>query len=313
MKKYAPVVPEETSPGEPASSPVHSGSSTRSFYSTPTDTSNKESREKVQKAKKVKKGTTKGKIKATAKKDGEIVSSPNDCVVISDKDPLESQMMVGGGGGGGGDGNRDPEIMMVELFGDSDSECVALSSPCTSGEEEIMNISFEDALRGAESGGRGRGRRRGRGKMLQKGRAEERQKAKRERIGSGEGRGRERLGSSGQRETKREKPKKVAVGKRTEPRRRNSVEEPPANFKPDSHTLINLTAVAAKATIPSSSPSSFQRSSSASLQRSNSELQRPGRILLRPPLPPPSSTSLPRTSSFSTFKNTAVTLTGAVT
>ena len=34
-----------------------------------------------------------------------------------------------------------------ELFGDSDSDCVMLPSPCSSGEEEIMNISFEAALK----------------------------------------------------------------------------------------------------------------------------------------------------------------------
>ena len=37
-----------------------------------------------------------------------------------------------------------------ELFGDSDSDCVMLPSPCSSGEEEIMNISFEAALKSVE-------------------------------------------------------------------------------------------------------------------------------------------------------------------
>ena len=56
-------------------------------------------------------------------------------------------------------GHSSTGTLKSELFGDfdSDTDCVILSSPCSSGEEEIMNISFEDALRGVEGrGGRGR-------------------------------------------------------------------------------------------------------------------------------------------------------------
>ena len=39
-----------------------------------------------------------------------------------------------------------------ELFGESDSDdCIILSSSCSSGEEDIMNMSFEEALKGVES------------------------------------------------------------------------------------------------------------------------------------------------------------------
>lgn len=59
-------------------------------------------------------------------------------------------------------GPNDMETLKSTLFGDSDSDsdCIMLPSPCSSGEEEIINISFEDALRGVESSrGKGGGRR----------------------------------------------------------------------------------------------------------------------------------------------------------
>ena len=60
-----------------------------------------------------------------------------------------------------GSNDLDVEILKSTLFGDSDSDsdCIMLPSSCSSGEEEIMNVSFEDALRGVELS-RGRGGRR---------------------------------------------------------------------------------------------------------------------------------------------------------
>lgn len=61
-----------------------------------------------------------------------------------------------------GSNDVDMETLKSTLFGDSDSDsdCVILASSCSSGEEEIMSISFEDALRGVDlSRGRGGGRR----------------------------------------------------------------------------------------------------------------------------------------------------------
>ncbi|CAI8022620.1 RNA exonuclease 1 homolog [Geodia barretti] len=250
--------------------------------------------------------------KPVAKKDDIILPSSKPVFVPGpSREPLSPQTMEevvagedieGRVGRGGNEGDLDTELLKIDLFGESDSDCVALSSPCSSGEEEIMNVSFEDALRGTELG---RGRR-GKGlegaKKIKVAQSGKRKVApeKRERVGSGEmkEKGRQRLGSG---EEKREvKRVKVPLTRRREQRRSssNSVDEPPANFKPDSNLLVNLSDVAAaKVNSLTSSLLSLQQLSTGSAARGGARSS--------------SSSSLLKPSC-TVFKKAAVTLTAPV-
>ena len=251
--------------------------------------------------------------KPVVKKDDKIVPSSKQVFVPGpSSEPLSPQTMEevvagedieGRVGRGGNEGDLDTELLKIDLFGESDSDCVALSSPCSSGEEEIMNVSFEDALRGTELG---RGRR-GKGlegaKKIKVAQSGKRKVApeKRERVGSGEmkEKGRQRLGSG---EEKREvKRAKVTLTRRREQRRSssNSVDEPPANFKPDSNLLVNLSDVAAaKVNSLTSSLLSLQQLSTGSAASRGGARSSSSSSLLKP--------------SCTVFKKAAVTLTGRV-
>ena len=250
--------------------------------------------------------------KPVAKKDDKLVPSSKQVFVPGpSREPLSPQTMEevvagddieGRVGRGGNEGDLDTELLKIDLFGESDSDCVALSSPCSSGEEEIMNVSFEDALRGTElgRGRRGKGLEGAKKSIVAQSGKRKVAPEKRERVGSGEmkEKARQRLGSG---EEKREvKRVKVPLTRRREQRRSssNSVDEPPANFKPDSSLLVNLSDVAAaKVNSLTSSLLSLQQLSTGSAARGGARSS--------------SSSSLLKPSC-TVFKKAAVTLTGRV-
>ena len=254
--------------------------------------------------------------KAVVKKDYKILPSSKEVFVpgpssgLLSYQTMEEEVAGEGvgreGGRGGNEGAVDTEVLKIDLFGESDSDCVALSSPCSSGEEEIMNVSFEDALRGAELGQGSKGSS-GRGlegtKKSKVAQSERRNVApgKREWVGSGEmkKKGRPRLGSG--EEKRKVKRAKVTLMRRREQRRSrsNSVDEPPAHFKPDSHLLVNLSDVAA------AKVNSLMTSCLPSLQQLSTGSAARGGVR-------PSSSSSLLKPSCTVFKKAAVTLTGRV-
>ena len=153
-----------------------------------------------------------------------------------------------------GHSSSDTLALKSELFGDSDSDCVVLSSPCSSGEEEIMNISFEEALKGVEvRGGRGRsvvGKRkpgvelRGRGggrEVVVVGKGKERGTV-RGKVG-GEGRGRSDHLSHTRRRSVNIKDKQLERRPSNEAAALESISDD-VIFKPDTQSLVNLSAIA---------------------------------------------------------------------
>ena len=171
-------------------------------------------------------------------------------------------------------GHSSTGTLKSELFGDfdSDTDCVILSSPCSSGEEEIMNISFEDALRGVEVR-RGRGRRvpgkstvgvplRGRGgerggKKVVMGERKGREMVK-GKIG-GEGRGKSDQTSRTRRSSVSKKSRQRQVSNEGTVLESNSDD---VVFKPDPQSLANPSTIA-KSNWPAQSTTPRRQSSSS--------------------------------------------------
>lgn len=246
--------------------------------------------------------------------------------------------------------SRDVETLKSSLFGDSDSDsdCIMLPSSCSSAEEEIMNISFEDALRGVEVCEQRRQpgvvakRKKGEGRKVAKGKERVKEKAagerRRERIVSGKsssremvrekGRGRQvytsnTAGKKGQRKsslsdiqrpTRRSSsseqrkdsssqlphPQNSSVSKARSERRLSKDDECSGThgnnpddlaFKPDSQSLVNLSAIA-KSNQPTSTSLSSVRG-----QRSHQA-------------PPPSSSAPIAKPSYTIFQKKEVNVTG---
>ena len=195
-------------------------------------------------------------------------------------------------------------LMKSELFGDSDSDdCIIISTSCSSNEEEIMNISFEDALKVEPARPKFRRRkysvfRSSDKKVRERGKDGGKKKEMKSEVKSRKG-------------TQRQRERRTSVSKSQTERCRPSfsdrqTDNNPLHVRPES--LINLTAVSkGKQHITSSSSSSSSSSvihkldgPSLSLHnKEKSQNQEKPSAVIRPP-------------SYTIFRKTEITLTGII-